>query len=100
MDRATAKLYIEETCGRGWLHLVDDIFDNAPEGVVIGQVFQKYGHLHVSYDGYHEKFERYLLEMEDISAHVCERCGEPGEEKLHGGWSTARCPRHALLPRY
>lgn len=38
MDRATARQYIEETCGPGWRHLLDDMFDNAPEGIVIEQV--------------------------------------------------------------
>ncbi|NHZ93279.1 hypothetical protein F2P45_30345 [Massilia sp. CCM 8733] len=98
MDRAEAKQWIEKTCGRGWLYLVDEIFDKVPPGIVIEEVFQKWGHLHVTYSPYDEAFESFLFDIEHLSAGLCEICGKPGEEKMHDGWSIARCPRHALLP--
>ena len=30
MDRESAKKHITETCGLGWLNLVDIIYDNKP----------------------------------------------------------------------
>ncbi|NHZ35846.1 hypothetical protein [Massilia rubra] len=99
MDRAEAKQWIEQTCGAGWLPLVDEVFDKVPPGIVIDEVFQKWARLVVRCTPYDEAFESYLHDIEWLSAEICEICGKPGEEKMHDGWMITRCPRHALLPR-
>ncbi|MFK3651032.1 hypothetical protein ACI2IY_21735 [Lysobacter enzymogenes] len=50
MTRDEAKQWIEETCGKGWLPLVDKAFDSLPSEVTIVEAFQKYGHLEFRID--------------------------------------------------
>jgi hypothetical protein len=40
MDRESAKKHIKETCGSGWLNLIEIVYDNKPENIEITEVFQ------------------------------------------------------------
>lgn len=94
LDRDAAKKHILETCGAGWLTLVDVLYDNRPDGVVITEVFQKWGGLKVSYDGESEHFEELADNVYKISEHLCEVCGNSGGYTIIDGWETTLCEAH------
>ena len=45
MGRQEAKEWISKACGKGWLKLVDDVYDKLPEGIEIIQAYQKWAGL-------------------------------------------------------
>lgn len=94
MDRAAAKKQITETCGVGWLTLVDIVYDNVPEGIEIKEVFQKWGGLKVQYDGENIHFEELVDNVYYISQKMCEVCGKSGGNTIMDGWETTLCDQH------
>lgn len=78
MDKTSAKKHILETCGPGWLNLVDIVYDNKPEGIEITEVFQKWAGLKVDYEGENEHFEELTKMVYYISEKMCEICGKSG----------------------
>ncbi len=95
MDRESAKKHINETCGSGWLNLVDIIFDNKPEHIKITWVFQKWAGLKVDYDGEDLHFEELLDTIYLISQFICEICGKSGGFTIIDGWDTTLCDAHS-----
>lgn len=93
-NRDIAKKHIRETCGEGWLNLVDILFDNKPEGISITEVFQKWGGLKVSYTGENIHFEELADTVYHISEKMCEVCGASARCCIMDGWETALCDRH------
>lgn len=91
MTRSEARAWIEETCGVGWLTLVDRAYDALPPGTTIVQAFQKWGALRFDVDGEDEAFEAVLAAIEDESLETCERCGAPGGLTIIDGWETTLC---------
>lgn len=89
-----AKEFIRKTNGEGWLLLVDIIYDNLPAGIVITEVFQKYGGLEVRYEGQDEEFEYLVSNIRFISQKMCEICGRSGEYSIVDGWETTLCQMH------
>ena len=85
LNREDSKKWILETCGKGWLNLIDIIYDNKPEHIAITEVFQKWGALTVRYHGEDEIFEELVETVESISKKMCEICGLSGEETVLGG---------------
>ncbi len=94
MTREDAKNWISKTCGEGWLHLVDQAYDNLPEGVEIIQVYQKWAGLHFDTSRELESFDRYLEEIFEISEVTCEMCGEKGSHYVIDSWEYTRCATH------
>lgn len=94
IDKETAKKHIKETCGEGWLILVDIVFDNTPEDIVITEVFQKYGRLEISYDGENGLFEDLVDTVFCISEKMCEICGQSCNYTIIDGIVTALCDLH------
>ena len=56
MNRAEAKNWIENKCGKGWLALVDKVFDALPPGTAIKGAYQKWAALKFDIEPYDEKF--------------------------------------------
>ena len=94
MDRALAKKHIQETCGAGWLDLIDIVFDNKPENVEITEVFQKWAGLKISYEGENEHFKELTDMIYFISEKICEVCGKSGSYAIMDGWETTLCNQH------
>lgn len=94
MDRETAKAWILETCGEGWFNLIDIAYDNVPEGIVITEVFQKWGGLKINYDGENEIFEELIVMIYYLSQKMCESCGKSAQSAILDGWETAVCKEH------
>jgi hypothetical protein len=94
MDKAAAKEHIKTTCGAGWLNLVDIIYDNKPQNIEIGEVFQKWGGLKVDYRGEDADFEYLLKNIYHISQYMCEICGASGGYTIIDGWETTLCAEH------
>jgi len=94
INREDSKKWIEETCGKGWLNLIDIIYDNKPEHIAINEVFQKWGALTVRYNGEDRMFEALIDNVEYISKKMCEKCGLSGEETVLGGHVETLCEDH------
>jgi hypothetical protein len=82
--------------GRGWWPLLDAAFAVAErEGVRIGQIKEKLGHLCVYYDcTTAEQWERLGPVEDDLlgrSAALCEACGAPGTLHTEFGWLKTLC---------
>ncbi len=97
LNRENAKAWILETCGEGWLNLVDIAYDNIPEGLIITEVFQKWGALVIRYEGENEIFEELVNNIKFISEHCCEICGKSARQAILDGWETAVCRVHFEL---
>jgi hypothetical protein len=94
MNKEEAKIHIRNTCGNGWMTLVDILYDNKPENINITQVFQKWGGLKIDYEGEDDNFD-YLAEIVYyISQKMCEICGESGRIAIINGWDTTLCDWH------
>ena len=66
LDRELARNQIKETCGNGWLFLVDIIYDDIPPNLTINEVFQKWAGLEVRFDGFDKKL---LMASRKTSSH-------------------------------
>lgn len=95
MNRIEAKNWIKQTCGEGWLHLVDQVFDNLPCGASITQAYQKYTALRFDVEPYIEEYETYLEGIEDASLNTCEKCGSKGYRYIVNNWEHTRCVEHS-----
>ncbi len=94
MDKESAVKQIKETCGLGWLTLVDIAYDNLPEKVKITEVFQKYAGLKIRYEGENEDFQELTEMIYFISQKMCEVCGSSGNYTIIDGWETTLCNQH------
>jgi rubrerythrin len=94
MTREEAKTWIKKTCGSGWLHLIDEVYDKLPPNVNVEAVYQKWAFLRFDLDKEDDVFEKFLEEIEERSSHVCEICGETGSNMLINGWERTRCTQH------
>lgn len=94
IDKETAKKNIQEHCGEGWLLLIDIVYDNIPEGIIITEVFQKYAALEIRYEGENKHFEELLDNVKYISEKICEVCGKSAGYTIIDGWETTLCNEH------
>jgi hypothetical protein len=94
MNRQEALAHIQQTCGAGWLNLVDIAFDNLPEGETIDEVFQKWGGLMIRISGENEIYQELLDNIYAISQKMCEICGKSAQQCIMDGWETALCKMH------
>ncbi len=94
INREQAKKWIQETCGSGWLNLVDIIYDNKPNHINIYEVFQKWGALTIRYYGEDADFEYLVETIDSISKKMCEKCGKSAEEADVGGHTETLCVEH------
>lgn len=94
MDRDSAKKHIQETCGLGWMNLIDIVYDNKPEDIEIREVFQKWAGLKVDYKGEDMHFKELTDRIYYVSQNMCEICGKSGGSTIVDGWETTLCAQH------
>ena len=74
MNREDAKSYIQETCGSGWIDLIEIVYDNKPENIKITEVFQKWAGLKIIFKGDNLQFHDLVNCIYEISQKMCEKC--------------------------
>lgn len=94
MNKEDAKRHIQETCGSGWINLIEIVFDNKPENIEITEVFQKWAGLKVKFNGESEQFQYMLDCIYEVSQKMCEICGKSGHYVIIDGWETSLCHQH------
>lgn len=94
MDKQEATIHIKETCGSGWLPLVDRVYDLKPEGVAITSIYQKWGALMFDAEPWGDAIEKLHDEIEEVSLKTCEICGTAGSEHNVDNWIHTRCEEH------
>ncbi len=95
MNKADAKEYILETCGEGWLPLVDRVYENLPAELTITQTYQKWAALRFDIEPENEEFEEFLSQIEELSLKTCEKCGVQGISYYINSWEHTRCEEHS-----
>jgi hypothetical protein len=79
-------------CGEGWKRLYGPILDAASElNIPVLQVKEKFGQLRIYLGDSPDWLHQMVGIAEDMSAHVCEKCGKRGRIKNDNGWLKARC---------
>ncbi|KAK0447245.1 hypothetical protein EV421DRAFT_2033626 [Armillaria borealis] len=87
-------------CGEGWDGLIREICEELKgKDVVFSQIKEKFGQLRIYVEEGDEETLRYLLEMEEKSAKVCEECGAAGNLAESYGWLFATCEECAKKGR-
>lgn len=82
-----------DSVGPGWKPLVEEIFNNKPDNVLVVQVKEKFGALRVYHEPYNEAFQELINAQEKKSLSMCEVCGKKG--KLYGtGYLRTLCREH------
>lgn len=94
MTKEEGRQHIIETCGHGWLNLVDILYDNKPDPITVDEVFQKWGGLKMDYKGEDEDFDSLCDAIYTVSKHMCEICGKSAQETVVDGWETTLCDEH------
>lgn len=93
---------INDSVGKGWFPLVTKMFD---EMIAAGwdkhvvQIKEKFGMLrvYIAQPNIPEVWA-IIYRYEEMSRHICEHCGESGEQVgLRGERMRVACPAHALL---
>ena len=87
--------HIEATCGKGWLPLVEEVYQKLPSHLKITQAYQKWGELCFDLDQEDEAFGAILEEIQLRSSQMCEICGADGKERIVDNWVHTRCASHA-----
>ena len=82
----------------GWRKIIEEMFkkidahcSNSGCAVEIQQVKEKFGTLHVYYDGGDAKIGRIVHAAEHMSAKTCELCGSSDNVGVTMGWVTTCC---------
>jgi hypothetical protein len=83
--------YALSSVGEGWSDLINYLYDNKPDDVVVTDVKEKYGTLRFYVVSCSEEFYKLIDEVEERSAAICETCGEPGETRFDLGWYKTLC---------
>ena len=83
--------------GRGWWPLADEAAERLGQmGIRIESIYEKYGSLRLSLDREPPEASDILLELEERSVHICERCGSSGSEVENDqGYVKTLCPECA-----
>jgi hypothetical protein len=88
-------------CGKGWYQLLDALFyvitqdlsKVTPEDRKFRIIYlkEKYGKLRIGCENATPYIKQTLLQAEEMSAHICETCGEYGELRDSAHWIKVRC---------
>ncbi|SOE81039.1 hypothetical protein SAMN05446927_4294 [Caballeronia arationis] len=90
-------------CGDGWFDIIDVlcqrlefwIVQNEAPPLVIERVKAKFGRLVIQYAGGNDMTAGMVDMAQEVSARVCEVCGNPGRtEASTGRWLITRCADH------
>lgn len=95
MNHEQAKSWIDKTCGKGWLPLVDDIFNSLPEDVMVSSIYQKWGALMFDAIPWTDEVEALHDRIEQLSLQTCEICGSAATEAIIDDWVHTRCEQHS-----
>jgi len=90
-------------CGNGWFELIYDLSSKLEEIIAslpedqqehyhVVQVKEKFGGLRFYLSAETDEMEDYISEAENMSYHICEECGEPGECNTEG-WLITLCDK-------
>ena len=78
----------KEMCGKGWLELIEKVYQNKPIRIDITDIKEKMGWLRIYFSGNEglsfedwNKFSDLVSNVEDESMTICEECGENAEIK-------------------
>ena len=94
IDRKAAIGHLNKYNHKGWVNLVDIIYDNLPPDIIITEIFQKWAGLEVRYDGENDEFNNLVENIEFISKKMCEICGKSGDYSIIDGYETTLCEIH------
>ncbi|PBK63869.1 hypothetical protein ARMSODRAFT_519633 [Armillaria solidipes] len=87
-------------CGRGWEGLIREICEELKgKDVVFSQIKEKFGQPRIYVEKGDEETLKYLSEMEENSAKVCEECGGAGNLADSYGFLFATCEECAKKGR-
>lgn len=88
-------------CGDGWYDIIDSLaeyIERQPVDMQVVQVKEKFGMLRFYYtitnsedEGYSYMINGAVQFAKEMSAYVCEECGDSGEHRKDGGWFRTRC---------
>jgi hypothetical protein len=88
---------VQQQVDVGWSgileRLINDLFELGWNGEVL-QIKEKFGGLRFYTNGSTEAIHQRIVQAENESFKVCERCGKPGVPRL-GGWTKTLCDEHA-----
>ncbi len=80
------------------MQCIDNYIKNNPQleipKVSITQVKEKFGTLRFYYNGGDENIDGMVWFAEHLSGHICEICGEAGENKVVNSWYKTTCEKH------
>jgi hypothetical protein len=89
------------SCGKGWYTLLDALFfviqrdlEKLPEAHFrIELIKEKFGTLRIyyEYENATEYIEQTIIQAEEMSANICETCGEYGRLRDTSHWIQVRC---------
>lgn len=89
--REKAKQWVSENHGKGWLPLVDKVYDGLPAHVDITEISERWGQLIFKSDPADPDFEDFLSDIQYESEHICELCGNAGYSMVVENWERALC---------
>ncbi|WP_157201777.1 hypothetical protein [Massilia sp. Root335] len=90
-------------CREGWFDLIDVLCDrlqtwtnlNGAPQVVVSEVKEKWGELSFNIKGGSREQEGMIIMAEEMSARICELCGNAGRLLVAGETYLTRCHLHA-----
>jgi hypothetical protein len=93
-NREEVKSWFAEINKTGWFNLIDIVYDNKPDNIVIKEVFAKYAGLYVYYEGENDFYQELVDSLNTVSHHTCEICGKSARKSYIDGWETTLCDEH------
>lgn len=97
-DKSSPIMLFGIEVNKGWYELIDNLFENLSEGIILLQVKEKFGGLRVYYAGGTKEDNKLIMEAESKSVKICETCGKTGELHNNGGWYSVLCDEHKKHP--
>ncbi len=94
MEREDARHRFEMNGDKGWLNLIDIIYDYKPDHIDITDVWEKYATLELRYEGFDDAFRELIHHIRYISKKTCQVCGMSGGHTIINGWETTLCDFH------
>lgn len=77
--------------GAGWADLVNELYDELPNGAIVSDVKEKFGTLRFYVSNCSEEYQQFVDTIEELSRITCEACGEKGETRFDLSWYKTLC---------
>lgn len=94
MTKERALQHIYETCGNGWLTLVEILYDNCPDDLTIETVYQKWAGLRIDTSKEDTIFDELIDAVYLVSKSTCEICGKSAKNATIKDWERTLCKEH------